>query len=96
MNCGAALLQTGHGRGASLALFAQSLDQRWIEQALQATGAATVRRRKLPAEYVAWIVIGMGLLRDRSLQEVVHHLALVVPGLDPPRGRQTVTGGAGA
>jgi Transposase DDE domain/Insertion element 4 transposase N-terminal len=53
-----------------------------------------VRRRKLPAEYVAWIVTGMGLLRDRSIQEVVHHLALVVPGLNPPHARQTVTGGA--
>jgi hypothetical protein len=90
-----ALLQVGQGRGEeSFALFAQSLDQRWIEQALQATSSATVRRRKLPAEYVTWIVIGMGLLRDRSIQEVVRHLDLVVPGLDPPNGRQTVTGGA--
>jgi hypothetical protein len=94
MDFGQAMLQAGPGRSESFALFAQSLDQRWIEQALQATGSATVRRRKLPAEYVAWIVIGMGLLRDRSIQEVVHHLALVVPGLDPPHSRQTVTGGA--
>jgi hypothetical protein len=88
------MLQAGPGRSESFALFAQSLDPRWIEQALQATGSATVRRSKLPAEYVAWIVIGMGLLRDRSIQEVVHHLSLVVPGLDPPHSRQTVTGGA--
>src|SRR5208337_4089433 len=44
-----------------------------------ATGTATVRRRKLPAEWVVWIVIGMGLFRDRSIQEVVHHLDLVLP-----------------
>lgn len=95
MDLGEALLQSGQGRDEqSFALFAQSLDYRWIEQALQATGAVTVRRRKLPAEYTAWIVIGMGLLRDRSIQEVVRHLDLVVPGVDPPTGRQTVTGGA--
>jgi Insertion element 4 transposase N-terminal len=39
-----------------------------------ATGSATVRRRKLPAEYVAWIVIGMGLLRDRSIERVRQEL----------------------
>lgn len=95
MDLGQALLQAGHGGGEpSFALFAQSLDQRWIEQALQATGSVTVRRRKLPAEYTAWIVIGMGLLRDRSIQEVVRHLALVVPGLGPPNRRPTATGGA--
>jgi len=96
MDLGEALLQAGQGAGGeqSFALFAQSLDQRWIEQALRATGSATVRRRKLPAEYVVWTVIGMGLLRDRSIQEVVRHLDLVVPGVDPPNGRQTVTGGA--
>lgn len=96
MDLGEALLQTGAGRAdeQSFALFAQTLDQRWIEEALQATGAATVRRRKLPAEYVVWIVIGMGLLRDRSIHEVVRHLDLVFPGVDPPNGRQSVTGSA--
>jgi len=47
---------------------------------LAATGTATVRRRKLPAEYVVWLVIGMALLRDRSIREVVRHLELVLPG----------------
>jgi hypothetical protein len=96
MDLGEALFQAGQGSATeqSFALFAHSLDPRWIEQALQATGSATVRRRKLPAEYVVWTVIGMGLLRDRSIQEVVRHLDLVVPGVDPPQSRQTVTGGA--
>jgi hypothetical protein len=35
----------------------------------------------------------MGLLRDRSIAEVVRHLHLVLPGVDPPAG-QHVTGGA--
>jgi hypothetical protein len=93
MDLGEALLEGGSGRAdASFALFAQTLDPQWIAAALQATGAASVRRRKLPAEYVVWLVIGMGLLRDRSIEEVVRHLNLVLPGVDAPR--QAVTGGA--
>lgn len=60
----------------SFDIFRQTLDPGWIEWALQRTGTATVRRRKLPAERVVWIVIGMALLRDRSIQEVVSHLHL--------------------
>ena len=93
MDLGAALLQVGEGRAeASFALFADSLDAAWIERALQATDKASVRRRKLPADYVVWLVIGMGLLRDRSIQEVVRHLDLVLPGAD--RDRRSVSGGA--
>ena len=95
MDLAEALLEVGPGRAdASFALFAQTLDPQWIDAALRATGAASVRRRKLPAEYVVWLVIGMGLLRDRSIEEVVRHLNLVLPGVDPPRSRPHVTGGA--
>jgi hypothetical protein len=94
MDLAEALLDVGTGRAeASCALFAQTLDPQWIDQALRATGTASVRRRKLPAEYVVWLVIGMGLLRDRSIEEVVRHLNLVLPDVAPPV-RQDVTGGA--
>jgi len=94
MDVAAALLESGTGRAdASFTLFAETLDPRWIAQALAATGTASVRRRKLPAEYVVWLVIGMGLLRDRSIAEVVRHLHLVLPGVDPP-ALPAVTGGA--
>ena len=94
MDLAEALLEVGTGRAeASFALFAQTLDPQWIDAALQATGAASVRRRKLPAEYVVWLVIAMGLFRDRSIEEVVRHLHLVWPDVDPP-GRPRVTGGA--
>jgi hypothetical protein len=93
MDLAEALLQAGEGRAeASFALFAQTLDAGWIEQALRATDKASIRRRKLPAEYVVWLVIGMGLLRDRSIQEVVRHLDLVLPASD--RDRRSVSGGA--
>ncbi|HEX9808151.1 MAG TPA: IS4 family transposase, partial [Alphaproteobacteria bacterium] len=95
MDLAGALLEVGTGRAdASFALFAQTLDPQWIDAALQATGTASVRRRKLPAESVVWLVIGMGLLRDRSLEEVVRHLHLVWPGVAPPIRRPHVTGGA--
>lgn len=93
MDLGQALLQAAEGRAeASFALFAETLDPDWIERALRATDKASVRRRKLPAEYVVWLVIGMGMLRDRSIQEVVRHLDLVLPGSD--RNPQTVSGAA--
>ena len=95
MNLGEAMLAAGAGeRAGSYELFSKHIDPAWIARALQATGTATVRRRKLPAEYVVWIVIGMGLLRDRSIQEVVRHLDLVVPDTKAPTGRGAVTGGA--
>jgi hypothetical protein len=80
MDLGHTLLAVGGGeRAASFESFGRAVDSQWVEDALEATGTATVRRRKLPAEQVVWIVIGMGLFRDRSIQEVVHHLDLVLP-----------------
>jgi len=53
---------------------------KWVEDALAQTGVATVRRRKLPAEQIVWLVIGMALYRDRPISEVVQRLNLVMPG----------------
>src|SRR5262245_39077428 len=92
MELGEAILAVGAGdRAPSFELFSETLDAAWIAQALQATGTATIRRRKLPAEYVVWLVIGMALLRDRSIREVVRHLDLVLP---TRAGRGTVSGAA--
>ena len=95
MDLGRVLGAVGTGdRSASFEVFASSLDLQWVEDALQATGSATVRRRKLPAEQVVWIVIGMALFRDRSIQEVVHHLDLVLPGRAPTTRRAVATSSA--
>jgi hypothetical protein len=96
MDLACALAAVGSGqRAASFEVFADSLDARWIEAALAATGSASVRRRKLPAEQVVWIVIGMGLFRDRSIQEVVHHLDLVLPSASAaPTSRAVATSSA--
>lgn len=78
----------------SFDVFSRELDLSWIERALKVKGTASMRRRKLPAEYVVWLVVGMALFRDRSIQEVVRHLNLVLPDEDKPDGRGTVTGSA--
>jgi hypothetical protein len=58
------------------------LDPAWIEAALEATGTATLRKRRLPAEQVVWLVIGMALYRDRPIHDLVARLDLVLPGGD--------------
>jgi hypothetical protein len=58
------------------------LDPAWIEAALEATGTATLRKRRLPAEQVVWLVIGMALYRDRPIHDLVARLDLVLPGRD--------------
>lgn len=62
--------------------FSQHLDPEWIDEALASTGCGTLRRRRLPSEQVVWLVIGMGLLRDRPIAEVVRHLDLALPARD--------------
>ena len=59
--------------------FGRLLDAKWVEASLEETGTASVRKRKLPAQLVVWLVIGMALFRDRAIQEVVSHLGLVLP-----------------
>jgi hypothetical protein len=66
--------------GELLPKFVASLDPEWIDEALQATGTATIRRRRLPADQVVWLVIGMCLFRDLSMRELVATLDLALPG----------------
>jgi len=63
--------------------FQKSIDPEWIDEALAATGTAHLRKRRLPAQQVIWLVIGMAFLRGRSIHEVVSKLDLCLPG---PRG----------
>src|SRR2546430_895548 len=59
--------------------FQSHIDQMWIEEALAATGTATIRKRRLPAEQVVWLVIGMALMRNESIERVVAMLNLALP-----------------
>jgi hypothetical protein len=64
----------------TLETFRKHLDPTWVEEALAATGTASLRKRRLPAEQVIWLVIGMALMRDRPMPEVIAKLELVLPG----------------
>jgi len=81
---GAALYETATfpTHPESLATFQAHLDERWIDEALEASGIGTLRKRRLPAEQVVWLVLGMSWLRDRPMAEVVKSLALALPGRD--------------
>ncbi|HEX2094295.1 MAG TPA: IS4 family transposase [Longimicrobiaceae bacterium] len=81
MHFSASLDAVAHlGHPDSLEQFRRDLDPAWIEAALQATGTATLRKRRLPAEQVIWLVLGMALFRDRSIVEVAAKLDLALPG----------------
>lgn len=64
--------------------FRQRIDPEWIQAALEATGTASIRRRRLPAEQVIWLVLGMALFRDRAIVEVAETLNLSLPGRRGP------------
>jgi hypothetical protein len=80
-----ALAATAQFTPASFPTFTRHLDLDWIEESLLATGSATVRRRRLPAEQVIWLVLGMALFRDRPIVDVVRHLDLALPTAAGPR-----------
>ncbi|TAJ20477.1 MAG: IS4 family transposase [Dehalococcoidia bacterium] len=64
--------------------FRQHIDPAWVEEALRATGTATIRHRRLPAPRVAWLVIAMALFRNRPITEVADKLDLALPGRRGP------------
>jgi hypothetical protein len=66
------------GADAGLETFGSDIDAEWVAQALERGGVARLKRRKLPPASIARVVVGMGLLRDHSISEVVHRLDLVV------------------
>jgi hypothetical protein len=59
---------------------ANSIDQTWVEEALESTGTATVRKRRITAAQVVWLVIAMAVFRHLSITDIVEHLQLVLPG----------------
>jgi len=64
--------------------FRRHIDPDWVREALEATGTATLRRRRLPAEQVVWLVLGMALFRDRPITEVADSLDLALPARRGP------------
>jgi hypothetical protein len=82
MHLAAALAAAADGpRPENLSALAAHLPREWIDRALVTTGTATVRHRRLPAEQVVWLVLGMALFRDRSIVEIVDKLDLALPDI---------------
>ena len=65
-----------HAPAQGLAHLAQLIDTDWISQALNASGKASIRRRKLPADHALWLVIGLSLYRQMPMWQVVQQLSL--------------------
>src|SRR5262245_23908420 len=57
----------------------EHIDPAWIEEALVASGTASIRKRRLPAEQVVWLVIGMGLYRNEPIEHIVDSLEVALP-----------------
>lgn len=60
------------------------IDPAWIEQALTTTDSVSLRRRRLPAEQVLWLVLGLALYRDWPIAEVAKRLELALPVGEEP------------
>lgn len=61
--------------------FTQNIPVEWIESALTLSSKATIRRRRLPEDQVLWLVLGMALFRDESIEEVARRLNICSEGL---------------
>lgn len=60
-------------------VFSKHIPLEWVEEALQQTGRVSLRKRRLPAEQAVWLVLGIGLQRNRSIQDVCDKLELAFP-----------------
>lgn len=90
MGLASALVHLGDGTlPESFEGLKSKVDIAWIETALAAGDAATVRNRKISGEQVVWLAVGMGIYRDRPIAELVQRLDLVLP--DANGKRQSVS-----
>lgn len=54
-----------------------------IDECLADTGIVTLRKRRLPMEMMVWAVTGMTLFRSLSMNQMVSHLDILLPGKRP-------------
>ena len=55
------------------------LDEAWLEEGLHATGATTLRKRRLPPWQVLRLIVGMSMMPGRSIAEVAAKLGVAIP-----------------
>jgi len=66
---------------SDLSTFTQNIPIEWVASALDLSNQATIRRRRLPADQVLWLVLGMALFRDEPVHEVARRLNICAQGL---------------
>lgn len=64
-----------------LSTFTQNIPIEWVASALDLSSQATIRRRRLPADQVLWLVLGMALFREEPVHEVARRLNICAQGL---------------
>lgn len=70
--------------------FRQRVPMEWVEQALELTGTASIRKRRLPATQATWVVLAMGLFRNLSIDEVVRQCDLALPASGRPVAKSAI------
>ncbi|MGB0679389.1 MAG: transposase domain-containing protein, partial [Polyangiales bacterium] len=68
----------------------KAIDSEWIEEALHGEETAKVRKRKLPREQAVWLVLGMAIFANHSIDWVMNRLELSIDG-KPIRARSTAS-----
>lgn len=63
----------------SMDSFRKNIPVEWVSEAVNQTGRAAVRKRRFPAEQAVWLVLGIGLMRNRSISDVCDKLELAFP-----------------
>jgi hypothetical protein len=66
---------------SDLSTFTHNIPIEWVESALRLSSSATIRRRRLPADQVLWLVLGMAIFRDEPIHEVARRLNICAQGL---------------
>lgn len=66
---------------ARLAVFAEHIPDEWINAAAALSAKVTIRRRRLPADLVLWLVVGMAFFRNEPISEVARRLNICAEGL---------------
>lgn len=74
------------GAPAAVKRFGSAINAEWVDEALEQTGTMSVRRRRLPARIVVWLVIAMALFRNCAIRTVAMHLGLSNPWGEARRG----------
>jgi hypothetical protein len=66
---------------SDLSTFTQNIPVEWVASALDLSTQASIRRRRLPADQVLWLVLGMALFRNEPVHEVARRLNICAQGL---------------